>query len=659
MKPFVRVGAPALALIILLILVLAAGAGAAPSSRATLSGSVPSWATSASFKAAAPPTSPVNVRVYLGWRNAAQAEALARAVSDPRSASYRHYLTPAQFRQRFAPTQADVTAVKSWLTGQGFAIDYTPSNNLYVAAEGTVAQAENAFCVRLNLYTHEGLTLRAPATAVSVPASLAGTVTATVGLDQSAALVHPGATTDASPAPGYRNAEPLSAYWGEKLATTLPKAFGAFQPYAPKGYTPPQLQGAYGVANAIASGNDGHGVTVAIIDAFASPTILQDANQYAADNGQPTFKPGQFKELVAPGTYHHPEKGMKQDPQGWYGEETLDVEAVHSMAPGANILFAGTPNAQQKLLDPQDMALNHIVDRHLAQIVSNSYGWTGEDVPRGFIKPLNSIFIQAAAEGIGIYFSSGDSGDEIDTIGYRDADWPASSPWVTAVGGTSLGVGADNQYLFETGWGTGRNVLTDNAWDPAVLDQVWNPDPPSAWWYGGGGGTSRIFVQPWYQQSVVPTAISEYTSSTPMRAVPDVAAVGDPTTGMLVGQTQTWSDGSTSYDTYRVGGTSLSCPLFAGMMALADQKAGKAHGFANPALYAAANTAAYRDIVDPTSPIAAVRVDFVNGENASEGLTTTLRTMNFTETLHTIPGYDDVTGVGTPNGQAWLDALGQ
>jgi subtilase family serine protease len=129
---------------------------------------------------------------------------------------------------------------------------------------------------------------------------------------------------------------------------------------------------------------------------------------------------------------------------------------------------------------------------------------------------------------------------------------------------------------------------------------------------------------------------------------------GDPTTGMLVGETQTFSDG-VYYDTYRIGGTSLSCPLFAGVMALADQRARFPHGFANPALYRLARSHAYRDIVDPKTAIAAVRSDFVNGEN--DGVGFSLRSMNDTETLHTIRGYDDVTGIGTPNGEAFLNAL--
>jgi hypothetical protein len=110
------------------------------------------------------------------------------------------------------------------------------------------------------------------------------------------------------------------------------------------------------------------------------------------------------------------------------------------------------------------------------------------------------------------------------------------------------------------------------------------------------------------------------------------------------------------YSEYRLGGTSLSSPLMAGVMALADQRAGGRHGFANPALYGRYGTAAYRDVVAPLAPIAVVRNDFVNSVDPSEGTTTKLRTFDQTGTLPTTPGYDDVTGVGTPNGQQFLDA---
>ena len=631
----------ALALVATLAAVLAAAATAAPASRARLTGSVPKWATPAAFKAAAAPGQTLGFQVYLGWRNDAGAKALARAVSDPASRLYGRYLSPAKFRRLFAPREADVAAVRSWLKSQGFAVAGIPANNLFVPATGTVAQAQKAFGVRLNQYTVDGQTLRAPASALTIPASLSSIVTAVVGLDQSKA--HPKAIADNAPPPaGFRNPQPWSTFWGQKIATDKPKAYGRYQPYAPRGYTPSQFRGAYGVARAVSHGNDGSGVTVAIIDAYAASTIVYDVNRYSHDNGVPVFKRGQFRQILDPGLATQP---PQDDESGWYGEETLDIEAVHGMAPAAKIVFLGALNSQDASLD---VMMNYVIDHRLARIVSNSYGELGEQLPPELIKAENSIYLQAALEGIGIYFSSGDNGDEADNLGSRSVDWPASSPWVTAVGGTSLGVGACNQYLFETGWGTGYSVLGGG---------VWTPDPPGDWLYGGGGGTSVLYAQPWYQRRVVPASIADYfDTGTNWRAVPDVAMDGDPSTGMLVGETQTFSDG-VYYDTYRIGGTSLSCPLFAGVMALADQRARFPHGFANPALYRLARSHAYRDIVDPKTAIAAVRGDFANGENDADGVGFTLRSMNDTESLHTIPGYDDVTGVGTPNGETFLNAL--
>ena len=161
------------------------------------------------------------------------------------------------------------------------------------------------------------------------------------------------------------------------------------------------------------------------------PTIQKDLDTWSANRGLASTN---ITQVVSPGTYKHPESGKKQDPQGWYGEETLDVEAVHSMAPAANVVFVGSPNNFQDL----DAALNHVVDRHLAQIVTNSYGFPTEVLPPGFIKPYQQTILQGAVEGIGIYFSSGDNSDESLSVGYRTADWPASSPFVTAVPGPDL-----------------------------------------------------------------------------------------------------------------------------------------------------------------------------------------------------------------------------
>ena len=130
----------------------------------------------------------------------------------------------------------------------------------------------------------------------------------------------------------------------------------------------------------------------------------------------------------------------------------------------------------------------------------------------------------------------------------------------------------------------------------------------------------------------MPNNLAKANGGRPGRVVPDVSLVGDPQTGMLVGQTQTFPDGTVKYSEYRLGGTSLSSPLMAGVMALADQRAGRRHGFANPALYGRYGTNAFLDVVAPAAPIAVVRNDYVNSVGASEGTTTKLRTFDQTGT---------------------------
>lgn len=608
----------------------------AQSANGILHGSAPSWANSKNYKAAADPGSKIGFRVYLGWNNADAAEALARAVSDPTSPSYRNFLTPAQFRAQFAPTQSQVSVVQSWLQSQGFTLVYTPDNNHYVSAKGSVGQAQTAFRTQINVYNVNGKSVRAPAADIVLPASVTPYVSGVVGLDDSAEFIHTNRVADANaPAPdGFRNAQPLSAYWAQLSSPySFPTGYRDLPlgsvPWTQAGLTPAQIKGAYGLTNK----DTGAGQTVAVIDAYAAPTILQDVNEWSARRGLPPMTASQLVQVVAPGTYNFPEN-PRQDPQGWYGEETLDIEAIHGMAPGAKIVYVGAPNNYQDL----DAAMNHVVDKKLAQIVSNSYGFSTEYLPPGYIKPFEHTLIQAAIEGIGVYFSSGDDGDETINFGYATVDYPACSPWVVSVGGTSLGVSKANTRAVETGWGTGNYIC--NTTSLTVTR--------GSWFYGAGGGVSKVFAQPGYQ------ADAGFTLSG--RGVPDVAAVADPNTGMAVGETQAFPDG-TYYDEYKIGGTSLSCPLFAGIMALADQAAGKPHGFANPAIYR--NRAAFYDVLPVKTAVA--RRAYLNFVDASAGTNDRLRTFDDysgSPTQHTNAGWDNVTGFGTPSA-ALLSALGK
>lgn len=632
MRNYGRRGLLATALAFVLAgMVLAGQALAQNRDRVTLGGSSPAWAKPSAARPA-PASRHVSARVYLRPRHKADLDALVRAVSNPTSGSYRHFITPARYRARFAPTASDVRVVRRWLSGAGLRVSGVGAGNRYVAVRGTVAQAERAFGVRMGLFRRGGRTVLAPAGNLSVPAGLSEKVLGVVGLQSPPHTVKPLQSGRAQPPAGFRNARPCSLYYGQLTAryqadykSQLPKFEGSYRPYAVCGYVPSQLRGAYGVT---ASGLTGAGATVAITDAYAAPTILQDANRYATRHGDGRFSQGQFRQVL-PGQGFRNQKLC--DPSGWYGEETLDVEAVHGMATGSKVLYyASRSCTDTDFLD----TLARVVDDNKASIVSNSWGDFSSNETSGAIRAYETIFEQAAAQGIGFFFSSGDDGDDVAASGLLQTDYPASDPYVTAVGGTSLAVGAGNNYRWEAGWGTDKYVLSDSG-------KSW---VPQGFIYGAGGGFSSLFNRPDYQQGVVPAG------SPAGRAVPDVALDADPTTGMLVGETQKFPDG-VYYDEYRIGGTSLASPLMAGMEALASQAQGGRLGFANPRIYdlARSNSKAFRDVTPAHDGAANVRPDYANGVDAQGGIVYSVRTFDDDSSLKTKKGWDDVTGVGSPD----------
>ncbi|NIZ91184.1 S53 family peptidase [Kineococcus rubinsiae] len=666
---------------------LTATAASAAPGRGALTTSRPTWAQSSALRRAASAGDVVHARVYLPWRDQASLDALTAAVSTPGSPQYGAFLTAQQFRSRFAPTQKDVTAVQQWLRGAGLTIADTPDNGHYVAVEGTVAQAEAAFGTTLGLYSAYGQTLRAPETVPSVPAALTGVVSAVVGLDDSTLLLTGNASTGndpkqvhGAPGVGFRAGQPCAPYYGASSVTTPAPVYGSpTTPLAPCGYTPAQVRGLYGLA----STDTGAGQTVAFVGANASPTIVADVTTYSRKHGLPDPK---IQQRVAPGVYKHPDT-PRQVPGDYYGEQTLDAEAIHSTAPDATLLYVASSNANQDF----DAAVNSIVDKHLASIISISYGFGGEGVPQGFINSLDKTFQQAVATGVGVFVSSGDNGDEAAT-GTLQPDFYADDPYVTAVGGTSAAIvpstgsagrlgGAGTSALtaaadwtreFEVGWQTGLAPVTGGTITPTTSGAPTYTLTgtigalPGTLNGGAGGGTSRLFAEPAYQQAAGITASG--------RSVPDVSALADPNTGLLVGQTQSFPEG-TLYDEYRIGGTSLSAPLMAGIAAVANQRAGTPLGFLNPLIYRAyargagssttpSATASTTPLYDPDqadlgSTPAVVRVNYADDVSPAGGRTYSIRTLEADPltTLDTVRDYDGSTGVGTPNGNAFLTAL--
>jgi subtilase family serine protease len=531
-------------------------------------------------------------------------------------------------QQRFGATTAQVTAVKSWLKSAGLKVTGTTQH--YVTVSGDVAAVEKAFSTSLHNYSKGSKTYRAPSKTASAPDSLNGAVLTVTGLDNAP---HTASHDDALPGPGaaFVNAGPFSSYYGSNTATTLPSAYGKKIPYASRA-TPASSC----VRPTVRASTRAR--------ACASPSPTPTPRRRSPSTRPPTrrttatqkYSTSQLKQVL-PSDYTQTEAC---DASGWYGEETLDVEAVHAVAPDANITYVGAASCfDDDLLD----SLSKVVDNHLADIVSNSWGDIEANQTPDLAAAYDQVFQLGAVEGIGFYFSSGDNGDEVANTGTKQVDTPANSAWVTAVGGTSLAVGKGDKYLWETGWGTEKAALSTDG-------KSWTSFP-GTFTSGAGGGTSKTVAEPFYQKGVVPDALAKANSATGNRVVPDISAIADPNTGFKVGQTQTFPDGSVQYSEYRIGGTSLASPVIAAVQALAQEaRGGKAIGFANPSIYAKYGTKAYHDVTDnPTgSGLAVARVDFANSVDATDGLLTSVRSLGKDSSLSAVKGYDDVTGVGTP-----------
>jgi subtilase family serine protease len=305
---------------------------------ARLAHSTPAWVAGAHALRAAPAAQAVAVRVYLAPRGGSAAlDAAIHAVSTPGSPSYRQFLTPAQYRARFAPTAGTIASVEAWLRAAGMHVTGVGPSSRYVTARGTAAAAERAFHVQLALFQHGARIVRAPVGDAGVPRGVRSAVLGVTGLDTAPHLRH---HADLGPPPAFVNARPCSSFYGEITAkkqadgtTPLPKFNGAYQPYAVCGYTPSDFRSAYGVGG---TGLTGQGATVAITDAFAAPTIRFDANHYATTHGDPAFGDTQLTESL-------PAKPFRNVNQcggnGWFGEETLDVEAVHAIATDASVMY--------------------------------------------------------------------------------------------------------------------------------------------------------------------------------------------------------------------------------------------------------------------------------------------------------------------------------
>lgn len=545
---------------------LARQAGVASSDRVVLPGTKPEFATSDNDQGKAPDTTAFDLHVYFGVPDAKALADRARAVSDPRSPSYRKYLTPNQLRDGYRLTTAQRAAVDAWLKDAG--LTATELNWRYLEVKGTAAALGKAFGVEFHSYDEDGEGDIGPNADLSVPASVGGAVVDVSGYVQGGG---PGAGRGAvdrmrfQPVTGAPPQAPsCSPYWGAKPASTLPAADGVTQAYSPCAYSPAQLRALYGFD---ASGLTGTGQRVAVLTP-PSPTLVEDVTTWSARNGLPPLRDGQLTVVAAPDGSGLSQSGSPPNPA--FQDNTMNVEAVRALAPDADITAVALSFAANGLL-ADSVAM--IEDQGLATVVSAALS---EQVTHSDELLESQLFEQGALLGIGFVCASGDAGD---------LSYPAGNPWVTAVGGTALAADKDGARLFETGWAdTGA----------AVSGKSWGKAQPL---FAAGGGRNEDFAQPWYQAGVVPAKIAAGKDGTAKRVGSDVAMDADQVTGMVVGGKafDTTGNGAAYAQGYGKG-TGQAAPLFAAVQALAQQAAGVPIGFANPALYARYHGGELRDV---------------------------------------------------------------
>ena len=412
-------------------------------------------------------------------------------------------------------------------------------------------------------------------------------------------------------------------------------------------FTPQSMTAGYNFGPLYASGWTGQGKTIAIIDSFGSPSIADDLHVFDTAFGlqpmcgetgvtctpdMPTFSILEVQGSPAP-LPQPPNNGTGQEDHfAWAVEVSLDIEWAHATAPGANIILVTTPTAETlgvQGFPPMMNAVQYVVDHHLADVISMSLSAGEGTFKNGSAALLNlrKALMDAQAKGVTVLAATGDNGSanilkepvkNPPLIPYPSVGWPASDPLVTAVGGTYHCTDPTNT----------TSPVVDST-DPPVNCQS-HPGQAEVGWIAGGGGYSIFFPRPDYQNnlpagsSYVGSSVGAPGPNTNMRGVPDVAYQASARTAPLVYLG--------AFGWFTVGGTSCSTPQWAGLVAIADQISGTDLGFINPGLYRIGS--------DPTR-YAADFFDVTQGNNAL-----------FAPTIpgyFASPGWDAVTGLGTPN----------
>ena len=627
----------------LLAALFAGGVGIAQAAPATVTvpDSVASAISSAPAVGDVPASQSLNVQLWLTG-NQAGATAYADAVSNPKSKTYHQFLSPAAYTARFGASAASASAVRTWLSQQGFTNITLDPQRAYLRATAPTSTVQNAFHVQMKTFAVAGQSkpVMSNDRNITLPASIAGDVLGVSGLNSSQPTTELAKPTLPTAAQAAAEADNCSNYYGQNTQSGLPAYHGltAFPTHI-CGYNGTQLRAAYGMTSA----STGKGVTVAYIEVGTPYKMFQTLTQWAKSSGLPAPQSANYSELSI---------GSGNDCGNAFDiEEQLDIESSYAMAPDQHQLLVGGDSCDtasggaQSLFDADNAVLDGNGNVPLASATSNSWELGPESIPAALVNVMHSILLRAAGEGVSMYYSAGDGPGVL---------VPSSDPYATAVGGTSLGLDQSSKRLFETGWS--NDVLGNNG-DGTYTDYGIQG--------GTGGGASLLWTEPSYQKGVVPSSMTSPGAGNQHgadRAVPDVSALADLTTGIGEAVTEPGQNGGA--DTYTVfpeGGTSLAAPLVAGIVAAADQGQSSSFGFLNPALYSLAGSKALNDPLPITSSSPAAYQGVYCADQACIGAPPSVWTFDDQDPSSTnqvtAKGYDTMTGVGTPNGQNFITAL--
>ena len=634
-------------------------------------------------------SSAVSITVWLKLHDQA---GLQRTLAEQQQGASK-YLTNSQVAARHAPTASDVATVSNFLKARGLAVNGVGPNNFFVRASGTAARIESAFGVTLHRYTLHGETFHASTTNPTIPAQIAPLVASVGGLSSLGARpnvaraparagVRPNVARPSDPEGEGSRMVALNAatnglfFSAQCFYPTTSQTFsgnGATATYqglrygadvnnqslgtlAPCGYQPSEMQAAYNLTPLYRAGLDGTGETIAITDAYGSTTVQTDLATFSAVMGLPPAN------LTVVGTpTESPFSGDANS--GWADETTLDVEWVHAIAPGAKILLVVAPTNS---FDDLFAAIATAAAQPGVVAISNSWSGyeSGTDLP--LRQSGDEVLMLANSRGVAVNFATGDEGNETYDLGYQDVNYPASSPYATGIGGVSVALDRNQRIMFQTSWG---NNLTEVA-DTAALG---NPpiDPPNneGFVFGGGGGTSNVYALPRFQRGL----------GGQRRLVPDISWVADPYTGVeIIESVDAQGDQSIGV----IGGTSLATPMFSALWGIVAQRAGHALGQAAPYLYDLPRSAVTDVGGTPNLPsdVTGVLQDAGGTQNLTswnlalplQGLPSFVSalynspfstrwfvlTFGTDSSLQSGPGWDPATGVGTPNGWNFVQAIG-